>query len=153
MSPSLNFTNVSLAEVPMEDVELDRQPVVLVVDDEPAVADTVSLILSRAGYRIAKAYSGAAGLALAIEQRPDLLLSDVAMPGMGGVELALAVMAAVPGCKALLLSGHANHASLDDAELAGHNLPLLRKPVHPTKLLERIAHYMAEPPSTLLQNA
>ncbi len=141
MAPSLNSEIVPLAEVPFEapidDTEL-RRPIVLVVDDEPLVADTLSVILARAGLSMLTAYDGLRALEIAREVRPELLISDVAMPEMNGVELALAVVEAVPTCKVLLFSGHATSADLVNALDAGHDFPLLAKPVHPTEMLRQV---------------
>ena len=88
MSPSLNSEVVSLEEVPREDAtgfqddhEL-RKPIILIVDDEPLVADTLSAILSREGFTTMTAYDGITALELASEVTPHLLISDVAMPDM-----------------------------------------------------------------------
>ncbi|SAK71465.1 PAS/PAC sensor hybrid histidine kinase [Caballeronia glebae] len=60
---------------------------VLVVDDEPAIADSLSIILKDAGYEVASAADGRSALAMATEWRPDIILSDLTMPRMGGEEL------------------------------------------------------------------
>ena len=131
MSPSLNSEIIPITEVPKEDATLDKampRPLVLVVDDEPLVAYTLSMILSNAGYAAVTAYDGARGFELASELSPELLISDVAMPGMTGVELALAVVTEQPMCKVLLFSGHATSVDLGNAFDAGYDFPLLAKP-------------------------
>ncbi|MDR5763455.1 response regulator [Caballeronia sp. LZ035] len=60
---------------------------VLVVDDEPAIADALSFILSDAGYEVESAADGCLALSKAVQWRPDLILSDLMMPRMGGEEL------------------------------------------------------------------
>lgn len=137
---------VNVMEVPLEEVPLDdlmesgaNRPIVLVVDDEPLVADTLAMILTRAGYDTVRAYNGRAALEIARARRPDLLISDVAMPGMNGVELALGLVAMDPGCKVVLFSGHATSLDLISAYAAGHEFPLLAKPVHPTQVLVQVA--------------
>ena len=110
MSPKLKVEVVPVGEVPQEDtvVSLNRsQPLVLVVDDERVIADTLSMILSRSGFSTMTAYDGANALGLARNRRPDLLISDVMMPGMTGIELAITVTETIPGCKVLLFSGQA----------------------------------------------
>ena len=62
------------------------KPRVLVVDDERVIADTLSAILSKHGFAVMTAYSGATALDLARVTPPDLLISDVAMPEMNGIE-------------------------------------------------------------------
>jgi len=143
MSPSLNFEVVPLSKVPKEDVVVlsgRTKPLVLVVDDERVIADTLSIILSKSGFATLTAYDGASGLELAKELRPDLLISDVMMPGMTGIELAITITQTIPGCKVLLFSGQAATVDLlEKARHAGHDFTTLTKPVHPTDMLKRIS--------------
>jgi DNA-binding NtrC family response regulator len=114
--------------------------IILVVDDEQRIADTLALILRRNGYETAVAYEGASALAHCSTIQPDLLLTDVVMPGMDGIELAGAVSKKFPECKVLLFSGHAATAELlDRAREQGYDFPLLSKPVHPEVLLKKVA--------------
>src|SRR5215470_6813268 len=93
--------------VPLEDVPLRDEVDVLVVDDEQIIADTLAMILSKNGYRAKAAYDGSDALKMAREHRPRLVISDVVMPGMTGIELAFALEATVPETKILLFSGQA----------------------------------------------
>jgi len=63
------------------------KPLVLTVDDEPCVGRVVQLKLENAGYDVVRASSGAEGLRKFVELRPDVLITDVRMPGMSGIEL------------------------------------------------------------------
>jgi CheY-like chemotaxis protein len=143
MSPDLNFEIVSMTEVPFEKYippTEKRQRVVLVVDDERIIADTLSVILSRSGFCVLTAYDAKGALELAGGVAPDLLLSDVMMgPGMDGTQLAIRMVNDHPECKVLLFSGHA--ATMDlltQARDKGHDFTLMTKPVHPADLLARI---------------
>ena len=60
---------------------------VLVVDDEPTIAEVVARYLERAGYETATAGDGLEALRLAAERRPDLIVLDVMLPGLGGLEV------------------------------------------------------------------
>jgi len=147
MSPSLNSEIVSIAEVPVEE-QIDTtswKQVVLVVDDEPLVADTLSVILSRAGFNTMTAYNAETALEMAKATAPALLISDVAMPDMNGVELAITLLETRPKCKVLLFSGHATSADLVDATDAGYNFRLLAKPVHPTEMLRLVSKSLSVP--------
>jgi DNA-binding NtrC family response regulator len=113
---------------------------ILVVDDEQKIADTLAIILQNNGYETTVAYEGDSALAQFANVRPNLLLTDVVMPGMNGIDLALAVSERFPACKVLLLSGQAATAELlDRAQKQGSDFPLLSKPIHPEDLLKRVA--------------
>lgn len=116
---------------------------ILVVDDEQRIADTLALILQCDGYETAIAYDGDSALAQCSRIHPDLLLTDVVMPGMNGIELALAVSEKLPECKVLLFSGQAATAELlDRARKQDCDFPLLSKPVHPEDLLKRVGEVL-----------
>jgi DNA-binding NtrC family response regulator len=143
MSTKLDFEIVPLAEIQREESSIS-QPVVLVVDDETVIADTLSVILSRNGFKVLTAYDGESALELARMFPPNLLLTDVIMPGMTGVELATAVTEADPKCKVLLFSGQA--ATIDllaNAKKQGHHFNILLKPIHPSDLLRCISTCLA----------
>jgi CheY-like chemotaxis protein len=147
MTTKLKFQVVPLTEVAREDEVSLRdksRPVVLIVDDEKVIADTLSMILSKSGFTTMTAYDGISALEIAAAIAPDLIISDVVMPGMTGVELAIAVTQTLPTCKILLFSGQA--ATLDllkEARRAGHDFTTLTKPVHPTDMLRRISECLA----------
>ncbi|MBB5340611.1 response regulator [Tunturiibacter gelidoferens] len=147
MSPKTYFEVVPLSEVAKQDeVSLPEEfkPVILIVDDERIIADTLSIILSRSGFSTLTAYDGTAALALARTSAPQLLISDVMMPGMTGIELAIAVSQTIPGCQILLFSGQAATADLlVHARNAGYNFTTLTKPVHPTDMLKRVSECLA----------
>lgn len=113
---------------------------VLVVDDERNIADTLALILQDAGYNAEAAYDGSSALSKTRECRPDLLISDVLMPGVNGIELAIMTQHEFPNCRILLFSGQAASADmLQEARRSGHDFELLAKPVEPEELIERVA--------------
>jgi CheY-like chemotaxis protein len=113
---------------------------VLVVDDEVVIADTLSKILSLRGYSATAAYDGDSALESALLEPPDLLLSDVILPGMNGIELAYTIKRVYPDCKILLFSGQAPTVDLMASSYrAGHRFTLLSKPMAPDALLAMIA--------------
>lgn len=116
-----------------------RRPRVLVVDDERLLADTTAAILRSAGFDVKTAYDGFGALEMTGSFRPDYLLSDIMMPAMNGVELAIAITKMYPGTKILLISGQAGIIDiLEEHKAKGFEFPLLAKPVHPSKLVERL---------------
>jgi CheY-like chemotaxis protein len=147
----VHFEVVPIAEVPTQDTVAPERtkPLVLVVDDERIIADTLSMILSRSGFSTLTAYDGLTGFEIAQRARPDLIISDVVMPGMTGVELAIAVTQMIPACKILLFSGQAATVDLlKDARNIGHDFSTLTKPVHPTDMLKRVSECLATPRTT-----
>jgi DNA-binding NtrC family response regulator len=134
---------VPLAEVPSPNPTEKNRPVVLIVDDERVIADTLAVILSKNGFAAMTAYDGKSALEIAGVIPPELLLSDVVMPEMTGIELAIAVVQNVPDCKVLLFSGQAATVDLlAQAHAAGRDFTTLKKPVHPTDLLACITDCM-----------
>jgi DNA-binding response OmpR family regulator len=140
MSSELNFQLVPVDKVPPpEQISQPSPHVVLIVDDEHVIADTLSVILSNRGFAIMTAYDGKTALEMASVIPPELLLTDVSMPGMNGVELAIALTESIPDCKVLLFSGQASTIDLlHKANHAGHDFDLILKPIYPTDLLTRI---------------
>lgn len=111
-------------------------PLVLVVDDEALIASTLATILNGRGLATMTALDGAAGLELACLAPPDVLITDIAMPGMDGFQLALEVARTNPECDIVLLSGEpstCNRAA--EYRAAGLDFVLLIKPAHPLDLL------------------
>ena len=141
MSPELTMKVIPISEVPASRPTLsDARRVVLVVDDERIIADTLSVILTRSGFAVLTAYDGESALELARTVPPELLLSDVMLgPGIDGTELAIRLVGTQPECKVLLFSGHAaTQDLLRKSRSAGHDFTLLSKPLHPADLLNRI---------------
>jgi two-component system cell cycle sensor histidine kinase/response regulator CckA len=114
--------------------------VVLIVDDEPDILHVLCTALGRAGY-LAKTASGAADAireSRNLKGEIDLLLTDVVMPEMDGIELARQLATERPGLRVLLMSGYSHVKS---------TLPMLRKPFQIDELLQRIATAIEGPPA------
>jgi CheY-like chemotaxis protein len=121
------------------------RPKILVVDDQRLIADTLSEILENAGFEVAVAYDGWQAIEKASRFKPDQLLSDVVMPRMNGIELAIAISKMHPSTKILLFSAQTGISEiLLDAEKQGYYFELLPKPLHPAKLIERLREQKGE---------
>jgi len=119
--------------------EKNNRPKVLIADDEKVIADTLATILNQNGFDATPVYSGASAVSSAKAGSPDLLICDVIMPDMDGVEAAIAIRGFLPKCKILLFSGKAATADLlDRAREHGHEFDFISKPVHPQDLLAKL---------------
>jgi CheY-like chemotaxis protein len=112
---------------------------VIVVDDERLIANTLAIILNNAGYDARAVFSGEQLVELLDSFQPEVLIADVVMPGMTGIEAAIATRNKLPKCNVLLFSGQAITADLmEQARAQGHEFELLAKPVHPSDLLAKL---------------
>jgi CheY-like chemotaxis protein len=119
-----------------------QRSVVLIVDDECIIADTLALILEQCGYQTKAVYSGETAVESAMDLKPDILISDVVMRGMNGIEAALRIAVVLPECKIILMSGNAATADLlQDARAHGHLFEILAKPLHPQVLIDRLKSF------------
>jgi two-component system nitrogen regulation response regulator NtrX len=82
------------------------KPRILVIDDEPAIRDSMKMILEYEGYECLRAATGAEGVALAEKDTPDLVFLDVKMPGMDGIEVLKLLKAADERLPVVMISGH-----------------------------------------------
>jgi len=116
-----------------------KRPFIFVVDDERLIADTLALILNRNGFEAIPLYSGEKLIEAVEVLKPDVLITDVVMGGMSGVEAAIRIREAIPECHILLFSGQAATADLlAHARANGHSFEILHKPVHPEAILHRL---------------
>lgn len=123
----------------MADTEISRARRVLVVDDEPLIADTLAAILNEHGFEAVGVYGGAEAIEAARKLRPEILLSDVLMPKMSGIELAIKIRAQFPGISVFLFSGQvATSELMRKAAIDGHQFELLPKPIHPQELVAKL---------------
>jgi CheY-like chemotaxis protein len=120
-----------------------RKQRILVVDDEELIAHSLREILSRAGFDTICALSGAEAIELSTEVCPDIVISDVIMPDLDGVQTAIRIRRACPDARILLFSGQAATSDLlERARAEGHAFDLIPKPIHPARLLAIIRQRM-----------
>ena len=116
---------------------------ILVIDDEKLIAHSLRDILSRAGFDTVCALSGAEAIELAEEICPDIVISDVIMPDLDGVQTAIRIQRACPEARILLFSGQAATSDLlQRARAEGHTFDLLPKPIHPARLVAALRKLM-----------
>ena|SRR5579862_683459 len=112
---------------------------VLVVDNVQTIADTLAQILRNSGFEAFVPYNGESAIATAIDVKPDLLISDVFMEEVNGVEAAVRIRSFIPKCKVILYSGQPDLASiLHRGRLEEYSFEILHKRIAPHHLLARI---------------
>ena len=120
---------------------------ILIIDDDAAVSRTLSLILTRAGYQVSAATSGRKGLELLTNGAFDLVLTDIIMPELDGIEAIRKIREDHPGLRIIAMSGGGQIDKADFlhmAEALGADR-VIEKPVRSERLLELVGSVMANP--------
>jgi DNA-binding response OmpR family regulator len=116
-----------------------KAPVIYIVDDEKVITETLAVILRHSGFAVAPFEDPLQALASVPKTPPDLLITDVMMPGMNGIDLAIEIRQSCPRCPVLLLSGKTVTPDLlEAARQPDGEFEIVPKPVHPAELLARI---------------
>ena len=112
---------------------------ILVVEDDDRLRTLVHRVLDRLGYRVLGARDGQEALAVSRSHEGvlDLILSDVIVPDLSGVEIVNRVQGRFKDAKALFMSGHTNHALLDDG-LLQNGTHFIQKPFMPEALAKKL---------------
>ena len=110
-----------------------RRARVLIVDDDPQVRHVTASFLTAFGHSTTEAGDGEAALRLLQDGRYDIVVADLAMPGMSGIDLAAEIRDRNPGLPVLILTGHAEAMQIPD------DLPVLTKPFRSADLAARVA--------------
>ena len=139
-SSRVSDDSFSASESTGDEAEVNSpSPRILVVDDEKVIADTIVQILNRNGFIAEAAYGGEEAIEKAKRHCPELVLSDVLMPSVDGVEAAIQIRKHCPDTRIVLFSGQAATVEiLARARERGHTFELLPKPIHPTELIKRL---------------
>lgn len=112
---------------------------VLIVDDESAILEMLHETLTREGYRCDEAASGDVAVEILKTRQFDILLTDIVMPGIGGLELAEQAKKLNPAMLVIIMTGYLNEFSYDKAIACGAS-DFIKKPFTPFELLIRIKH-------------
>lgn len=116
---------------------------ILVVEDNTTNMYLIDFILSHAGYRVLKADTGEKAIDLALQEKPDLILMDIQLPGIDGLEATKKIKAAQPGpdMTIVALTSFAMSGDKERALAAGCN-GYLEKPIDPETFLQDIKGYL-----------
>jgi DNA-binding NtrC family response regulator len=113
------------------------QPKVLIVDDEEVFAKTLAERLSIRDYKVAVAFNGKNAIDHVKKEKTDVVILDVSMPGMDGVEALKEIKKAKPLTEVIMLTGHATvETAIDGMKLGA--LDYLMKPCETEELVEKI---------------
>ena len=108
---------------------------ILIVDDDPAILDSMAILLADEGYPIQTAPDGRVALQMIAEETPDLLITDVVMPGLDGWALLAQVRAHTPDLSVIVISAIERREARQREVLITHHTVFLRKPFHTEALL------------------
>jgi DNA-binding NtrC family response regulator len=116
-----------------------KLPRILIVDDDAPGADSLGFMLAHAGYETRVGYSGKEAIEAANQFKPDMLICDVRMPDIDGIQAAIEITRIFPLCQVLLFSGHVDNQQLvDDYQEKGHKFEFIEKPLHPQQLISKL---------------
>lgn len=109
---------------------------VIIVDDDALIAETLVDILNGEGFEATAVFSGQDAIERARKSHPDVIVSDVIMPEMNGIEAAKSIREFLPQCRIILFSGQAlTNDLLAEARAQGQAFEMLAKPVNPYSLI------------------
>jgi DNA-binding response OmpR family regulator len=114
---------------------------VLIVDDDAPSRAVLRIVCGARGHAVIEAASGADAIAAVTEGRPDLILLDVSLPDMSGLEVCVRVRGAGIRTPILMLSGHADPADVDRGLWFGADA-YLTKPYELRELIARIDEHL-----------
>lgn len=113
-----------------------RKKKIIIVDDDVLIAESLADILNGEGFEATAVFSGQDAIEWAKKTQPDVVVSDVVMPEMTGIETGKAIREILPQCRVILFSGQAlTNDLLAEAREQGHSFEMLAKPVNPNALI------------------
>jgi DNA-binding response OmpR family regulator len=120
---------------------------VLVIEDDPGILEAIAFVLKHEGYTLLIARDGTTGLEMARKEQPDLVLSDLMLPGMNGYEICSMLKQDVRYKHIPVLIWSASKVETKDAQIAmecGADLFVL-KTIRPKELLEKVRGILERP--------
>lgn len=108
----------------------------IIVDDDTLIAESLADILNGEGFEATAVFSGQDAIEWARKTHPDVIVSDVVMPEMNGIEAAQSIREFLPECRIILFSGQAlTNDLLAEARTQGQTFEMLAKPINPYSLI------------------
>ncbi len=124
-----------------------KRPHILIIDDEPAIADSLTMLLEPAGYRVTAATDARKALSMGLEDPPDLVICDIVMPEMDGIEFVRALRKREPQLPVIVMSGNpVGRQFLDAARMLGASATIA-KPFSFDELKQTIGKALNPPAS------
>jgi CheY-like chemotaxis protein len=119
-------------------------PRVLIVEDEAPIAHAYQLVLEQAGYEVAVANEAASAIAMAHDQKPDLILTDILMPGSNGLDMIkqLDIEKTLPQTVVIALSNIDNQTVVDEAQKLGVAEYLRKVDYTPHQIVELVQKHL-----------
>lgn|SRR6185437_605866 len=111
---------------------------VVIADDERIIADTLAMILNTQGFYAVPAYSGEKAVELARTLKPDVLISDLLMGDLSGVDAALEILEMLPACRVLFITAQTTMPDTELFRIQGRDFEVLQKPFRPEDLLRQL---------------
>ena len=118
---------------------------ILIVDDEAGIVDEVKAYFEEEGFRVEAADSGKEGLRILKRMRPDLLILDIKLPDLNGLELLKAVKESFPQTKVIVITGYVDQNLIDAAERLGRDC-FLQKPFDLPRLFQEVSRLLPDLP-------
>ncbi len=111
---------------------------VVVADDERTIADSLAMILNMQGFYAVPVYSGETAVELARTLKPDILISDIFMGELSGVDAALEIVEMLPDCRVLFITAQTSLLDAAVFRIEGREFEVLEKPFRPEELLRQL---------------
>jgi CheY-like chemotaxis protein len=120
---------------------------ILVIDDQTFLVQTVSRVLTNAGHIVVTASEGRAGVDVFLRERPDLIITDIVMPGQGGLETINMIREHAPEAPIIAMSGETPGGRTDYLRIAKSigATATLSKPITSQVLIEAVTNALAKP--------
>ena len=120
---------------------MNARETILIVDDEPVVRALLKAALEPAGSRLLESADGTDALDIAWRERPDVVVLDVGLPLLSGIDVCRALKTHLPPPRVLLITGNGYTEGIDDCGADG----VIVKPFDPSLLLETVRRMLALP--------